>query len=323
MTLKKVPELIYYPQITCIDLEEKGFKVKLNVVDTPGFGDFVNNRNCWVPVVDFIEGQYEQYLMQEMQPVRSGMVDLRVHVSLYFIRPNGHGLKALDVEAMKAVGRVSNLIPVISKADTLGPSALLEFKKKVMDAISVHNIRIYTPQIESEDEMTAMASKDIVAAYPFAIVGGTQDVIAGDGRVVKGRVYPWGIVEVESDKHSDFKKLRSLLIGGHMLDLINTTQEVHYDVYRTLQLKTRKIGEPKQKTVENKKFREDEERLREEFTKKVKVEEERFRKWEQRLITERDRLNEDLEKDHTLVKKLESEIENFQKNSPSYKYFKK
>lgn len=36
------------------ELEEKQFKVKLNVVDTPGFGDYVNNRDSWNPIVDFI-----------------------------------------------------------------------------------------------------------------------------------------------------------------------------------------------------------------------------------------------------------------------------
>lgn len=36
------------------ELEEKHFKVKLNVIDTPGFGDYVNNRDSWLPIIDFI-----------------------------------------------------------------------------------------------------------------------------------------------------------------------------------------------------------------------------------------------------------------------------
>lgn len=36
------------------ELEEKQFKVKLNVIDTPGFGDYVNNRESWAPIIDFI-----------------------------------------------------------------------------------------------------------------------------------------------------------------------------------------------------------------------------------------------------------------------------
>lgn len=33
------------------ELEEKQFKCKLCVIDTPGFGDYVNNRDCWTPIV--------------------------------------------------------------------------------------------------------------------------------------------------------------------------------------------------------------------------------------------------------------------------------
>lgn len=36
------------------ELEEKQFKVALTVIDTPGFGDYVNNRESWAPIVDFI-----------------------------------------------------------------------------------------------------------------------------------------------------------------------------------------------------------------------------------------------------------------------------
>ncbi|KAJ1862693.1 Septin spn4 [Coemansia sp. RSA 2703] len=306
------------------ELEEKMFNVKLNVVDTPGFGDYVNNNDCWLPVVDFIENQYEQYLRQEQQPVRKGVVDMRVHACLYFIRPNGHTLKPLDVRAMKAIGARVNLIPVIAKADTLSPTALRQFKKRVMDVIDAQSIRIYQPPVESDDEAMTARNKDIISAVPFAIIGSTQEVKTPDGRQVKGRQYPWGVAEVENDQHCDFKKLRSLLIRTHMLDLISTTEEVHYDKYRTTQMKTRKFGEPKPRKVDNKKFREEEEMLRKRFTEKVKLEENRFRQWEQKLIAERDRLNKDLEQEHNLVKQLESEIEAISNvNSPNGKFFRK
>ncbi|KAI7833334.1 putative CDC12-septin [Kickxella alabastrina] len=306
------------------ELEEKMFNVKLNVVDTPGFGDYVDNNDCWLPVVDFIENQYEQYLRQEQQPVRKGIVDMRVHACLYFIRPNGHTLKPLDVRAMKAIGARVNLIPVIAKADTLSPAALRQFKKRVMDVIDAQSIRIYQPPVDSDDEYTMARNKDIISAVPFAIIGSVQEVKTQDGRMVRGRQYPWGVAEVENDQHCDFKKLRSLLIRTHMLDLISTTEEVHYDKYRTTQMKTRKFGEPKPRKADNKKFREEEEMLRKRFTEKVKLEENRFRQWEQKLIAERDRLNKDLEQEHNLVKQLESEIEAIASvNSPNGKFFRK
>lgn len=133
---------------------------------------------------------------------------------------------------------------------------------------------------------------------PFAVIGSEKDVKTHDGRVLKGRQYSWGVAEVENEDHCDFKKLRSILIRTHMLDLIHTTEEVHYEQYRAQQMETRKFGEARPRKLDNPKFKEEEESLRRRFTEQVKVEENRFRTWEQKLISERDRLNKDLESTH-------------------------
>lgn len=31
--------------VVCADIEEKGVRMKLTVIDTPGFGDHINNEN--------------------------------------------------------------------------------------------------------------------------------------------------------------------------------------------------------------------------------------------------------------------------------------
>lgn len=133
---------------------------------------------------------------------------------------------------------------------------------------------------------------------PFAVIGSEKDVKNNEGKVVKGRQYAWGVAEVENEDHCDFKKLRSILIRTHMLDLIHTTEESHYEAYRAQQMETRKFGEARPRKLDNPKFKEEEENLRKRFTEQVKVEEQRFRQWEQKLISERDRLNKDLEATH-------------------------
>ena len=52
------------------------------------------------------------------------------------------------------------------------------------------------------------------------------------GRKVRGRQYPWGFVEVDNPKHSDFALLRRFLIQTHMQDLKDVTHDVHYENYR-------------------------------------------------------------------------------------------
>lgn len=48
-------------------------------------------------------------------------------------------------------------------------------------------------------------------AVPFAVIG-ANTVIEVKGKKVRGRMYPWGVVEVENPDHCDFIKLRTMLM---------------------------------------------------------------------------------------------------------------
>ena len=240
-------------------------------------------------------------MLQEQQPRRNDKIDLRVHACLYFIRPTGHTLKPLDIEVMKRLSSRVNLIPVVAKADTLSPGDLARFKARVRSVIEAQGIKIYQPPGEEDDEQAAHHARTLMAAMPFSVIGSEKDVKVQNGsetKIVKGRQYELGVAEVENEDHCDFKKLRSILIRTHMLDLIHTTEEAHYEAYRAQQMETRKFGEARPRKLDNPKFKEEEENLRKRFTEQVKIEEQRFRQWEQKLIGERDKLNKDLESTH-------------------------
>lgn len=299
-------------------LEEKNFKIRLNIIDTPGFGNNVNNLDLWAPIIDFIDDQHEAFMKQEKQPARLDKKDLRVHACLYFIRPTGHSLKPLDVEIMKRLSTRVNLIPVIAKSDTLSPSELDVFKSRIRDVIEAQDINIYTPPIDLDDPASAEHSKQLIEAMPFAIVGAEDDVELSPGNFVRGRKYPWGVVEVENERHCDFKKLRSLLLRTNMLDLVLLTNEIHFETFRSLKLGT--LGNDKgndealkkPRRLHNPKFKEEEDALKKFFTEQVKAEEQRFRQWETNIVTERNRLNRDLEEMQAKLKTLEEEVKRLQ-----------
>lgn len=52
--------------------------------------------------------------------------------------------------------------------------------------------------------------RQLKEAVPFAVVGSTTVLDVG-GKKVRGRQYPWGVIEVENPSHCDFIKLRCLL----------------------------------------------------------------------------------------------------------------
>lgn len=69
---------------------------------------------------------------------------------------------------------------------------------------------------------------------PFA-VSSSVDIIEVNGERIRGREYPWGIVRTECDDHSDYVKLRSMLVS-QMQDLHEVTHDLHYENYRSLHL---------------------------------------------------------------------------------------
>lgn len=46
---------------------------------------------------------------------------------------------------------------------------------------------------------------------PFAVIGADGEYNV-NGRQVRGRKYPWGVVEVDNTKHCDFAQLRHALL---------------------------------------------------------------------------------------------------------------
>ncbi|XP_061653417.1 septin-2 isoform X2 [Phyllopteryx taeniolatus] len=224
-------------EASTVEIEERGVKLRLTVVDTPGYGDAINSQDCFSTIISYIDDQFERYLHDESGLNRRHIVDNRVHCCFYFISPLGHGLKPLDVQFMKAIHNKVNVVPVIAKADTLTLRERERLKRRILDEIDEHGIKIYhLPDAESdEDEDFKEQTRILKASIPFAVVGSNQQIEA-KGKKVRGRLYPWGVVEVENPEHNDFLKLRTMLIT-HMQDLQEVTQDLHYENFRSDRLK--------------------------------------------------------------------------------------
>jgi cell division control protein 11 len=74
-----------------------------------------------------------------------------------------------------------------------------------MEDIEYYGIPVYNfpYDVEEDDEDTIQDNSELRALLPFAIVGSQS---------VRGRRYPWGVVEVDNPKHSDFTRLRGALL---------------------------------------------------------------------------------------------------------------
>lgn len=134
-----------------IVIVENGVRLRLNIVDTPGYGDQVNNEGwcvpisvyhqfpqltictySWDPIIKYIKDQHSAYLRKELTAMRDRYIqDTRIHCCLYFINPTGHALRPIDVIVMKKLSEVVNVVPVIAKSDSLTLEERERFKFKV------------------------------------------------------------------------------------------------------------------------------------------------------------------------------------------------
>ncbi|XP_036135513.1 septin-14 [Molossus molossus] len=226
-------------KIQTYELKENNVQLKLTVVNTVGYGDQMNKEASYQPIIGYLDAQFEAYFQEELKIKRSFVDyhDSRIHVCLYFISPTGHSLKALDLLTLKNIDNKVNIIPLIAKADTISKNDIQTFKYKIMNELISNGIQIY--QFPTDDKTTAQVNSAMNEHLPFAVVGCMEEVKVGK-RMVRGRQYPWGVLQVENENHCDFIKLRDMLLCTNTENLKEQTHTQHYERYRRFKLQ--KIG---------------------------------------------------------------------------------
>ena len=213
-------------------LVEDGVRLRLRVLDTPGFGTSLDNRGphaqetpharaalIWRSAgqagdeaAAAIERAFEEHMKGEMAVVRDpGRRDCRVHCCLYLVAPSGHGLKPLDAAVMLKLHDKVNLVPLIAKADLQTPAERAAFKARLSSDLASHRIRTF--------DLTSGVPDGDAAVQPLAVSAGV-------------RRYPWGTHDAGNEEHSDFEALRRLMIRTHLHSLISSTHRTFYEQYR-------------------------------------------------------------------------------------------
>lgn len=87
---------------------------------------------------------------------------------------------------------------VIAKADALTTAEMKKLKQNILKDLETHNIVLYQfPDCDSdEDEEFKQQDRELKESIPFAVVG-SNTVIEVAGKKIRGRQYPWGVVDGE------------------------------------------------------------------------------------------------------------------------------
>lgn len=302
---------------SCYELEEKGVKLRMNLVEVLGFGDQMQRDESMQPLVLYLVDQHENYLMEETRAVRAlhECRDTRIHVCLYFVTPKDNHLKSFDIIALKALCPHVNLIPIIAKADTLSRSALEELKENIRQDMAKHGISCYelpTNRTESEDGIVG-ANTLLKTFYPFAVCG--SRTVDTSGRRV--RQYPWGAVEVDNENHNDFIRLRDAIIRLNMTDLLKKTHDVFYAKYREERLP--EIGLSTQEgedNVEDEGFEEKLSKLRQDQSRQVDHQQQEMR--EMFALRIREKESELRAQQKMIETRYEAELDKLQQEKERY-----
>ncbi|KAG0212505.1 hypothetical protein BGX31_001477, partial [Mortierella sp. GBA43] len=300
------------------ELIEDGVALNLCVVDTPGFGDQLNREHNLAPIVEYIDKQYEEYMAAERHPgFRKRIPDTRIHAVLYFIAPNGHGLKELDAKALRVLSSKVNVIPLIAKADTMTAEEKTSFKKILLQDLEDHNIKTF-PSSYADD---VDGAEELLKHIPFSVIG-SDNIAVIEGRKVRCRAYRWGIVEVENEEHCDFVYLRELLMSTCLDDLVETTHNVHYHRHRGDALRSKgrpvsilecddtyetQIEGTKQKNKSELAVKETD--LRKKFVELVKAKELEMREREASLEAKKKEMLAEIEQMRVMIEAEESELD--------------
>ncbi|KAM3165070.1 Septin-type G domain-containing protein [Lachancea thermotolerans] len=210
-------------------------QISFNLVKTHGLGENLDNTMCFDEITAFLEQQFDQVLAEETRVKRNPRFeDTRVHVTLYFIPPTGHGLREMDVEMIKRLSRYTNVLPIISRADSFTPEELIKFKRQIMDDVERFHVPVYKFEVDPEEDdiETIEENQALAMMQPFAIM--CSDEKNENGEYV--RLYPWGEMRVDDDSISDLRVLKNVLFGSHFQEFKDTTQNFLYENYRAEKL---------------------------------------------------------------------------------------
>ena len=52
-------------------MDEDGIKIQFTIIDTPGFGDNVNNEDAFKEILGYVERQFDEILIEETRIKRN------------------------------------------------------------------------------------------------------------------------------------------------------------------------------------------------------------------------------------------------------------
>ncbi|CAD8092735.1 unnamed protein product [Paramecium sonneborni] len=201
------------------------FTLNIKFIDTPGFRHQYSLRSWLKLLCGYIRTQFNSYQQRQnlqyeskekFQQLSQQDLDERVHVCFYFF--SGPRIQTEDLQALKKISGLVNVIPILAKGDSYTKNEIIQLKKQFNDLVNEYHIDLFKCQCNNNlNEKSQFGSTP-----PYVIISSVEQFQVGN-HLIYGRKFPWGICDIFNPQHSDLAILYKSLIGHYCLELIRLT----------------------------------------------------------------------------------------------------
>ena len=213
--------------------QQGGETVLVTFVDSAGYGDEIDNKKHFDPIINHITNQFRAHKQdkdaEKFDDDELRIRDERIHCCFYFVAP--HRFKELDRKFMEMLQDYVPIVPIVAKADTMMTQEKEEHVARIEEIIREKGLSIFkfksTPLSMCgcpNCSVDQQSNKADLKADP------TVFSIIADANSEK-RVYPWGEAYVKCKHHSDFAALQELLFDCGDFDLAVRDTNKKYQSY--------------------------------------------------------------------------------------------
>lgn len=195
-------------QTSYVEIHEGNFLTRMNITEVDAVGDHIDNSNCFEPIVNILEKNFEDYHTKFRQSTRNLIDDKRVHLCLYFLEPISM-IKVPDLEVLSRISKLCTIIPVIAKADLLRVDQVTAIKNVFREILETNSIPIF-------DDRESMAEA------PFLVFSHERG---------ESTECAWQSVPMQNYQINDFQTLKRLILERSVISLIREADHF-YDNYR-------------------------------------------------------------------------------------------
>ena len=195
----------------------------------------LNSTSTPKKIREYIETQFNSFLNDEFRVQRkqehNGTSDKRLHACIFFINGNAKGLHIQEIDILKEISSLINVILVIGKADRFNTKELENLKERINEDVMKNDINIFDFNDDYLDDIFEDCEHVLVKDFqPFSVISG--NILSKPGRLLY-RQNVCSKIPVDDIRISNLSYLKGIILGSHIQELQTSTNTIIYEKFRT------------------------------------------------------------------------------------------